>query len=215
MQTLVICGSPVMCQWLLLGIAREISLEHVSSRASANPERQRVRPHGLWAESQNTDFRTQLYSALQTLIEHLLNVIHWAMPWTLSASSDNREGFLRKWCLKWILKDEVRWWAEGTVVQEERASIRAKALSICLCKSTENMLMAPDKHPHPSGPQVIIFNMKRVQHACAQPLTKSTSSDKSCFWSLFNDMDQQNCVTLLGPFFILWNNQKPLHIHRN
>lgn len=134
-------------------------------------------------------------------------------PWTLSASSDNREGFLEEVMLKMNLEGWSEMMEQRGQWSKEEGKACAKALRHCLCKSTENMLMAPDKHPHPSGPQVIIFNMKRVQHACAQlSWLNSISSDKSCFWSLFNDMDQQTAFTI-GSLFCE-TTKKPLHIHR-
>ena len=95
------------------------------------------------------------------------------------------------------------------MVQEEDKAC-AKALMHCLCKSTENMLMTPDKYTHPSGPQFY-----HLQHeACSTPLCSavltlnSISNDGTVHWKnnnnnnpcLFNDMDQLHLP--LGPYFV-------------
>lgn len=122
----------------------------------------------LWMRDRTCRFQTQLYSVLQTFTEHLLNAIHWAMPWTLSASSDNREGFLEEEMLKMNLEgwsemmEQRGQWSKKRAkhVQRHWGTAFANPLKIRLWLQTSTLI--------PLGLSFIIFNMKRVQRACAQ-----------------------------------------------
>lgn len=152
-------------------------------------------------------FQTQLYSVLQAFIEHLLNDIHWAMPWTLSASSDNRKGFLEEVMPQMSLEgwsemmEQRGQWSKKREehVQRHGGTAFANALKICLWLHVHLSLWASFYH---------------LQHeACSTCLCSALltlnfiSNDGTVHWKvmLLTSIQWHGSTKLhlpLGPYFV-------------